>query len=81
MIYSAIYWGGAFILAVNIVQLQVRCYGMSQLSVQESTAGVDVTVASVETTLQITASRHVKLVADKLIHECSGPYDCIALPV
>lgn len=44
-------------------------------------AGVDVTVASVETTLEITASRSVKLVADKLIQECTGPYDCITLPV
>lgn len=43
-------------------------------------AGADVTVAGVGT-LQITASRGVKLVADKLISECVGDtYDLIALP-
>lgn len=44
-------------------------------------AGVDVTVASVEDSLEITASRSIKLVADTLIQACEGPYDCIALPV
>eukprot|EP00892_Ulva_mutabilis_P010661 jgi/Ulvmu1/7968/UM004_0201.1 len=43
-------------------------------------AGAEVDVASVESTCEITASRAVKLVADKLITECQGPYDCIALP-
>jgi protein deglycase len=43
-------------------------------------AGASVTVASVGT-LEITASRGVKIVADKLISECVGePYDLIALP-
>ncbi len=44
-------------------------------------AGVEVTVASVETTLQVVASRKTKLVADQLIPECAGQtYDLIALP-
>ena len=43
-------------------------------------AGADVTVASVNQK-QITASRGVKLVADKLISECvDDTYDLIALP-
>jgi protein deglycase len=43
-------------------------------------AGAAVTVAGVGA-LQITASRGVKLVADKLISECTGEtYDLIALP-
>ena len=43
-------------------------------------AGADVTVASVDS-LQVTASRGVKLVADKLISECTNEtYDLIALP-
>eukprot|EP01025_Chloroclados_australasicus_P004336 TRINITY_DN11063_c0_g2_i1.p1 TRINITY_DN11063_c0_g2~~TRINITY_DN11063_c0_g2_i1.p1 ORF type:complete len:225 (+),score=26.64 TRINITY_DN11063_c0_g2_i1:121-795(+) len=43
-------------------------------------AQIDVTVASVEDQLQVTASRSVKLVADKLIAEAQGEYDVIALP-
>ncbi|MFW5854428.1 MAG: DJ-1 family glyoxalase III [Thermodesulfobacteriota bacterium] len=44
-------------------------------------AGVDVTVASVESGLEITASRGVRIVADKAISECvGGAYDLIALP-
>ncbi len=44
-------------------------------------AGAEVTVASVEATLQVTASRGVKLVADALIADCAGEtYDLIALP-
>ena len=43
-------------------------------------AGADVTAASVNA-LEITASRGVKLVADRLISECAGDtYDLIALP-
>lgn len=43
-------------------------------------AGADVTVASVDG-LQITASRGVKLVADRLIADCANEtYDLIALP-
>ncbi|MFH0728995.1 MAG: DJ-1 family glyoxalase III [Pseudomonadota bacterium] len=43
-------------------------------------AGACVTVAGVGT-LQITASRGVKIVADKMIAECAGEtYDLIALP-
>lgn len=43
-------------------------------------AGAEVTVASVDG-LQVTASRGVKLVADRLIADCSGDtYDLIALP-
>ena len=43
-------------------------------------AGVQVTVASVSA-LQVTASRGVKLVADKLIADCKNePYDLIVLP-
>ena len=43
-------------------------------------AGADVTVASVNQE-QVTASRGVKLVADKLISECvDNAYDLIALP-
>ena len=43
-------------------------------------AGADVVVASVDQ-LQVTASRAVKLVADRLISECAaGTYDLIALP-
>ncbi len=39
-------------------------------------------VASVEDTLQVTCSRGVKIVADKLILECYGEnWDLIALPV
>lgn len=44
-------------------------------------AGIQVTVASVESGLQITASRKTKLVADVKIGDCAGKsYDCIALP-
>lgn len=44
-------------------------------------AGVDVTVASVENTRQVTASRQTRLVADELISGCTGQaYDLIALP-
>ena len=44
-------------------------------------AGADVTVASVGFALQVTASRQVKLVADKQISDCvSETYDLIALP-
>ncbi|HPC95866.1 MAG TPA: DJ-1/PfpI family protein [Sedimentisphaerales bacterium] len=43
-------------------------------------AGIEVTVASVDA-LQVTASRGVKIVADRLIADCVGrTYDCIALP-
>ena len=43
-------------------------------------AGADVTVASVDS-LQVTASRGVKLVADNLISDCTNEtYDLIALP-
>lgn len=44
-------------------------------------AGIEVDVASVEDTLQIEASRGVKLVADKFISDCPPGYDVIALPV
>lgn len=44
-------------------------------------AGLDVTVASVEDSLQVTASRNVKITADESIEQCAGPYDVIALPV
>lgn len=44
-------------------------------------AGCDVTVASVESSLLVTASRKVKIEADKLIGECTETYDCIAIPV
>ena len=48
-------------------------------------AGAEVTVASVETqtpaSLQVTASRGMKLVADARISDCMNQtYDCIALP-
>ncbi len=50
-------------------------------------ANADVTVASVEEEFQITASRGVKLVADRWIADCAHekngnpiPYDLIALP-
>jgi len=44
-------------------------------------AGAQVTVASVEVSLQVTASRGVKLVADLLIKDCLGQvYDLIVLP-
>lgn len=44
-------------------------------------AGADVTVASVEATLQVTASRQTKIVADTLIADCADVvYDCIAIP-
>ena len=43
-------------------------------------AGAEVTVASVDK-LQVTASRGVKLAADKLISQCAGEtYDLIVLP-
>ena len=43
-------------------------------------AEADVTIASVNN-LQITASRGMKLIADKLISECvNDPYDLIVLP-
>lgn len=43
-------------------------------------AGAEVTVASVDE-LQVTASRSVRLVADRLIADCAGEtYDLIALP-
>lgn len=45
-------------------------------------AGAAVTVASVESSKEVTCSRGVKLVADVLIGECSGQaYDLIACPV
>ncbi len=44
-------------------------------------AGADVTVASVMEDLTVTASRGVKITADKGIAECgAGEYDLIALP-
>lgn len=43
-------------------------------------AGVLVDVASVETSLQIKASRGVLLVADKYITDCETGYDAIILP-
>jgi len=42
-------------------------------------AGASVTVASVDQ-LQITASRGVKLVADRLIGDCKDTYDLVVLP-
>jgi len=43
-------------------------------------AEIEVTVASVDA-LQVTASRGVKIVADRLIADCvARTYDCIALP-
>lgn len=54
--------------AVTVIDLLVR-------------AGAEVTVASVESQLQITASRGVQLVADCLIAECCDKtYDLIVLP-
>lgn len=45
-------------------------------------AKVDVTVASVERSLRITASRGTKIVTDKLIGEAAeSAYDLILLPV
>ncbi|EME32683.1 Protein DJ-1 homolog B [Galdieria sulphuraria] len=44
-------------------------------------AGAQVTIASVENQLQITASRGVRIVADKLISDCTNEqYDLIAIP-
>ncbi|MHC5082987.1 MAG: DJ-1 family glyoxalase III [Planctomycetota bacterium] len=44
-------------------------------------AGAEVTVASVSGTLQVTASRQMKFVADALIEDCADQmYDLIALP-
>ena len=44
-------------------------------------AGADVTVASVERALQVTASRGVKIVADVLLEQCRDKtYDLIVLP-
>jgi 4-methyl-5(b-hydroxyethyl)-thiazole monophosphate biosynthesis len=44
-------------------------------------AGADVTVASVESALQVTASRGVKIVADVLLEQCrDDTFDLIALP-
>lgn len=44
-------------------------------------AGVEVTVASVMERLQVTASRGVMLVAEKLISECvDQPFDLVVLP-
>jgi 4-methyl-5(b-hydroxyethyl)-thiazole monophosphate biosynthesis len=44
-------------------------------------AGANVTVASVESRLEITASRGIKITADKLIKDCAGrQFDLIALP-
>lgn len=44
-------------------------------------AGAQVTVASVEDSLEVMMSRNVKLVADKLITDCENDsYDIIALP-
>lgn len=45
-------------------------------------AGALVTVASVENSTEVVCSRGVKLVADRLIHDCSETcYDAIACPV
>ena len=45
-------------------------------------AGAEVTVASVEDVLQVSCSRQVQLVADKLLQDCQGSeFDLIALPV
>ncbi|HML73084.1 MAG TPA: DJ-1/PfpI family protein [Anaerohalosphaeraceae bacterium] len=44
-------------------------------------AGAQVTVASVSTALQVTASRKTKLVADAMIQDCAGmTFDAIILP-
>ena len=45
-------------------------------------AGADVTVASVEDSLQVEMSRQVRVIADKLISDCAtDTFDAIALPV
>ena len=45
-------------------------------------AGADVTVASVEESLQVEMSRQVRVTADKLITDCATTvFDAIALPV
>ncbi len=45
-------------------------------------AGAEVTVASVEDSLQVEMSRQVRVVADKLISDCATEtFDAIALPV
>jgi 4-methyl-5(b-hydroxyethyl)-thiazole monophosphate biosynthesis len=45
-------------------------------------AGAKVTVASVEDSLEVTCSRGVKIVADKLMKDAAaGSYDLIACPV
>ena len=44
-------------------------------------AKLDVTVASVEDSLEVKASRDVRLTADENIASCKGAYDVIALPV
>lgn len=45
-------------------------------------AGASVTVASVESGLQVSMSRNVQIVADKAIQEVAGEsFDLIALPV
>lgn len=45
-------------------------------------AGADVTVASVEESLQVEMSRQVLVTADKLITDCAATvFDAIALPV
>ena len=44
-------------------------------------AGAEVTVASVTSGLQVTASRRVQLVADKLMQDCANDtYDLVVLP-
>jgi protein deglycase len=45
-------------------------------------AGIDVTVASIESALQITASRNVKIVADALLADAlkTGRFDGVFLP-
>ena len=43
-------------------------------------SGANVTLASVEDSLQVTCSRGVKITADKFVSDCNGPFDLIALP-
>lgn len=44
-------------------------------------AGAEVTIASITSDLQITASRNVKIVADKLLADClAETYDLVVLP-
>lgn len=70
------------VITMNVLRRHVCCKHVLLCTVLTHRAGADVTVASVEDTVEVVCSRRVKLVADAPITDCATKqYDLIALPV